>query len=52
MTYALRFLASDPYGRGGFTCPGTFATREDADELRRAMPNGAHVEVVKTDPDG
>lgn len=52
MTYALRFLPTDPYGRGGFTNPGTFATHAAADEVRRAMPNGAHVEVVESDPDG
>lgn len=49
MKYTLRFLPSDPYGRGGFTLPGSFATAAEADELRRAMPNGAHVEVVEVE---
>lgn len=49
MRYALRFLPSDPYSRAGRTLSGTFATAAEADELRRAMPNGAHVEVVEVE---
>lgn len=48
MTYALRVLKSYPWDASCHgNVSGEFDTRDDADEVRRAMPNGQHFEVVE-----
>lgn len=44
--YAIRYLDSDPYGRGGAVV-GDFDTHAEAQEIAHAIPNYAHVEVVE-----
>lgn len=46
MTYAIRYLPTDPFGRAGAVC-GHFATRDEAENVARAVPNAAHVEVIE-----
>lgn len=44
--YAIRYLDTDPYGRGGAVV-GFLATREEAETIARQIPSRDHVEVVE-----
>ena len=50
--WGLRALPSYPWGPMGphSAVVGIVPTREEAEEIRRAMPNGAHFEVVEVAP--
>lgn len=45
-TYAIRYPDDDPYGRGG-AIVGDFPTRDEAEQVLRAMPS--RVEIVEVD---
>jgi hypothetical protein len=49
MTFHIRYLDSDPYGRAGATVSVAFATREDAETIRRVCPNAEHMEIVEVE---
>ncbi len=46
--YALRVLPTYPWDPAHIGWTSTpYDTREDAEEIRRAMPNGSHYEVIE-----
>ena len=49
--WGLRALPSYPWRvEGPRMAATTFTTRKEAEEIRRATPNGAHLEVVEAAP--